>query len=77
MKPSNQPIKTNETIQEQEAFIFVEEMPSYPGGTDDYFHLLVITLCTQKCARRAGVEGKVYISFVVETDGSITKYEYC
>ncbi len=67
-----QPIKTNETIQEQEAFIFVEEMPSYPGGTDELLSFISNNIMYPEIARRAGVEGKVYISFVVETDGSIT-----
>jgi periplasmic protein TonB len=59
-------------IEETNVFSYVEEMPSFPGGTDELLTLISKNIVYPEIARRAGVEGKVILGFVVERDGSIT-----
>lgn len=56
----------------EEVFSFVEEMPSYPTGTDDLLAFINSNIIYPEIAKRAGVEGKVHIQFVVEKSGEIT-----
>jgi periplasmic protein TonB len=58
--------------EEAKVFYYVEEMPSYPGGTDELLSLISKNIKYPEIARRAGVEGKVLLGFVVEQDGSLT-----
>ena len=50
----------------------VEEGPSFPGGMDSLYAWLANNLQYPKIAREHSIEGKVYVTFVVERDGSIT-----
>lgn len=54
-----------------EPFIHVEEMPEFAGGTAALTKYLQRNLHYPPQALRAGVEGKVFISFTVNADGSI------
>lgn len=56
----------------EEAFTFVEEMPSYPEGQDELLRFISSNVVYPEIAKRAQVEGKVMVGFVVEKDGSIT-----
>jgi hypothetical protein len=53
-------------------FTIVEELPGFVGGNDSLFRFLGRNIKYPASAREAGVEGTVYIGFVVEKDGSIT-----
>lgn len=57
----------------EEAFSYVEEMPSYPGGEEALMQFIYSNVQYPEIAKRAGVEGKVFVSFVVEKNGSITE----
>jgi TonB family protein len=50
----------------------VEKMPEFPGGQQALFDYLGNNINYPVLARENGIEGKVYIGFVVEKDGSIT-----
>ncbi|MET4108943.1 TonB family protein [Hymenobacter sp. UYP22] len=52
-------------------FVHVEEMPEFAGGQAALMKYLQRQLRYPASALRAGVEGKVFISFTVNTDGSI------
>jgi protein TonB len=56
-------------------FIVVEVMPEYPGGYEACLKFLSDNLVYPDFARRTGLEGKVYIKFVVEPDGRLTNFE--
>jgi protein TonB len=65
-------IEEEAPIEEAPIFVVVESMPSYPGGLGElmkYFHQ---NLCYPRVARETGIQGKVFVSFVVETDGAIS-----
>jgi len=53
----------------------VEIMPSFPGGNDSLKEYIVKHLVYPHDAKQNGIEGKVYTTFIVETDGSITHVE--
>jgi protein TonB len=57
----------------EERFSWVEEMPSYPGGNEALISFMSKNIIYPEIAKRAGVEGKVLISYVVERDGSISE----
>lgn len=55
----------------EEPFTYVEEMPSFPGGTEDLLAFIADHIQYPEIAKRAGVEGKVLVQFVVEKSGEI------
>ena len=50
----------------------VDEMPSFPGGLNGLMTFLSQNMVYPVTAQENGVQGRVIVSFVVETDGSIT-----
>lgn len=50
----------------------VDEMPSFPGGLNGLMTFLAQNIKYPVTAQENGVQGRVIVSFVVETDGSIT-----
>ena len=59
--------KNTETV-----FTVVEESAMFPGGQNELIKYLALNIQYPKQARVRGVEGLVYVSFVVEKDGSLT-----
>lgn len=57
----------------EEAFTFAEEMPTFPGGNEELVTFIVKNTVYPEIAKRAGVEGKVFVSFVVEKNGSVSE----
>jgi len=57
---------------EPEIFIVAETMPEFPGGYAALMKYLSENTKYPAAAREAGITGTVYITFVVETDGSIS-----
>ncbi len=60
---------------EKMIYDYPEQMPQYPGGGDAMHHFIADNLVYPVKAREEGISGKVYVSFVVEVDGSITNVE--
>ncbi|MCP4459386.1 MAG: energy transducer TonB [Cytophagales bacterium] len=54
-----------------EIFDIVEEQPSFPGGFEAFYKFVGSKMKYPSQARRMGIEGRVYLQFVVEKDGSI------
>ncbi len=63
---------SEETIKEDEIFILVEDNASFPGGDDTLRKYLKDHIQYPEMAKKNGIEGRVYLKFVVEKDGSIT-----
>ena len=59
-------------VVEQEVFTIVEEMPSFPGGDAQMYGYLSKNLKYPQIARETGIQGRVFVNFVVEPDGSIS-----
>jgi protein TonB len=64
-----------EKEEKQEVFRYVEEMPTFPGGMDQVPSFFAANIKYPEIARRAGVEGRVFVQFVVSKDGSITQVQ--
>lgn len=57
---------------EQPIFTVVEQQASFPGGPTKLYEYLAKNIKYPQQARETGTQGKVYLTFVVERDGSIT-----
>lgn len=56
-----------------EVFTMVESQPRYPGGMDAFYQYLGQEMKYPLQARKAGIEGRVYVQFIVEPDGTISE----
>jgi len=63
---------TIDYLPEEAPFFIVEEMPSYPGGWQAFYTFIGKNIKYPKAAQRLGIEGKVYLEFTIERDGSIS-----
>lgn len=63
-----------EEEEEEEALVFtvVESMPKFPGGERGLLKYLADNIRYPEMARESGIQGRVFVSFIVETDGSIS-----
>lgn len=55
-----------------EPMTFAEQMPEFPGGKDALVAFISKNLNYPEQAVEEGIEGVVYVSFVVEKDGKIS-----
>jgi len=56
-----------------EIFTIVEQQPGFPGGMGAFYEFVSKKMKYPSQARRMGIEGKVFIQFVVGKDGEITE----
>ncbi len=70
----DQPITDEEEsdTKEDEIFVFVEDQPTYPGGDKARLEYLRNNIKYPEMAKESGIQGTVYVTFVVEKDGSIS-----
>lgn len=59
----------------KETFTIVEEQPTPQGGIEQFYQYINQNLQYPAQARRLGIEGKVYVQFIVSDDGSIKDVE--
>lgn len=59
----------------EEVFMVVDQQPQFPGGMQALAAFLQNEIRYPDIARKAGVEGKVFIQFVVGSDGKISGVE--
>jgi len=78
-QPDGSQLQVAEIIDEEEVdatvgevFHVVEDMPSFPGGMEAYNSYLAKNLNYPKQARDKGIEGRVFLSFIVNEDGSLS-----
>jgi protein TonB len=57
---------------EDEIFVFVEDQPGYPGGDEARLKYLRDNIKYPEMAKESGIQGTVYVTFVVEKDGRIS-----
>ena len=55
-----------------EIFTIVEDQPTPPGGMSAFYKYVATSLRYPAQARRMGIEGKVFVQFVVGKDGTLT-----
>ncbi|NCA80999.1 MAG: energy transducer TonB, partial [Sphingobacteriia bacterium] len=59
-------------VVEAEIFTVVEENPMFPGGDEARMNFLRENIKYPQMARESGIQGTVYVTFVVEPSGNIT-----
>jgi protein TonB len=60
-----------EEAPQDETFVFVEQMPEFPGGQKALMQYLSSNIKYPEECRKMGVEGKVFVKFIVDKTGSI------
>ncbi len=73
-KPEVQEIEIVETVtpHEDDIFSVVEEEATFKGGTEAWADHLKNNLVYPEQAKREGIEGRVFVTFVVNDDGQIS-----
>lgn len=64
-----------EVIEEIEIFTIVEDMPEFPGGEAALFKYLGKSIKYPQMAKEAGIQGVVYVTFIIGPDGSVSNVE--
>lgn len=64
-----------EEIEEEEVFKSVEEQPEFPGGVEKLLEYVQKNLKYPMMARESDIQGRVFVGFIVEKDGSITNVQ--
>jgi protein TonB len=60
-------------VSDDEAIFFVVEVqPEFPGGMDSMYAFIQKNLIYPEKAKAEGIEGRVFVQFVIEKDGSIS-----
>lgn len=65
---------TEPVSKNDEVFTVVEQQPSFPGGMDALFKFLGDNIQYPEAAVKNRVQGKVFVQFVVNTDGSLSRF---
>ncbi len=53
----------------------IEEMPEFPGGEAELMKFIHKNLTYPQLCMEMGIQGRVYMSFIVETDGSVRYFQ--
>lgn len=61
-----------ESADEQQIFMVVESMPEFPGGMNELNKYLAENIHYPQMAKESGIQGRVFVTFVVERDGRVT-----
>jgi periplasmic protein TonB len=61
-----------DSLDSDEEFIIIEQSASFPGGLTEWAKYLNKNMKYPIQAQRMGIEGRVFVQFIVEKDGSLT-----
>jgi len=61
-----------ESVEEAQIFMVVESMPEYPGGEAALYKFLAENIKYPQMAKESGIQGRVFVTFVVERNGAVT-----
>lgn len=67
--PKQKAITEDNTVHD---FINLEVQPVFPGGMDKFYSYLSKAIRYPALAQETGVQGKVFVSFIIETNGVLT-----
>ena len=70
--PSKSDLGDEESAEEMQIFMVVESMPEYPGGESSLYKYLAENIKYPQMAKESGIQGRVFVTFVVERDGRVT-----
>lgn len=66
------PLPEEANVTDEAPFVIVERMPEFPGGEAALLKYLALNIKYPTQAREAGISGTVYITFIIEKDGSVS-----
>lgn len=66
-------IEKNEVFPDSTVYFWADEMPKFYGGSEKLFDFFYDNLFYPEMAQKQNIKGSVLISFIVETDGSISE----
>jgi TonB family protein len=70
------PTKSGKTLDGQDVFVMVEEMPTFHGGKiEDFRNWVQKNITYPEEAKKNKIQGTVYLSFVVDTEGQVKAIE--
>jgi protein TonB len=72
--PEEMPAEDQQIVGEEGGKVFqmVEQMPEFPGGEKEIKNYLYSNIKYPQMARESGIQGSVYVNFIVEKDGSVS-----
>ncbi len=73
--PQEKDEKAAEQIATEQVFLVVEKMPEFVGGEQAMYKFIGDQIKYPDQAKTEGIEGRVYVSFIVEKDGEISNVE--
>ena len=65
-------LKPTTNFESEEIFTSVEENPTFPDGIKNMYQYIARNLRYPEAARRANVQGKVFVKFIVRKDGGVS-----
>lgn len=75
-KPHHQAIKmvmnSGKVVHSDSIFFLAEKMPEFPGGDNGLYQYLKKMVVVPALARQQKIQGRVYVEFVIERDGSVS-----
>jgi TonB family protein len=70
--PKSSVSTTGQKDEKEKTYTYVDQMPVFPGGDEGLYSFISKNIVYPDVAKRAAVEGKIYVQFVVDKDGSVT-----
>lgn len=67
--------ETDESGDDDEVYGAVDVMPEYFGGVNAMFDFIQKNVKYPESAKKKGIEGRVFVQFVVEKDGSLSSFQ--
>lgn len=65
-------LNSGKVLHSDSIFFLAEQMPQFPGGDNGLFNYLKKTVVYPALARVQKIQGRVYVEFIVERDGSVS-----
>ena len=59
-------------VEDDAIFVVAENVPEFPGGTDSLYAYIARNIKYPEAAKMEKIEGRVYVTFVVEKDGQVS-----
>jgi protein TonB len=74
--PDEMPTEDQQIVGEEgQVFLSAEQMPEFPGGEKEMMAYLYENVKYPQMARETGIQGTVFVKFVVEKNGSVSRVE--
>lgn len=75
LKGGNNVIEAPKAEVRTEPFVFVEIMPSFPGGEEALSRFLQKNVRYPRMAQETGIEGRVFVQFVIDPEGKVSEVQ--